>query len=242
MKDTVAAIRQALNSHPLVWLRAGDQAIAVTPTLGGRIAEWHAGGRQWLTWPMPEDFRFPAPAGYMEIPGHTGEAFRCRVRGNRLFATARLANGLEIRRVYTLESDGLRIESAIRNRSEKTVDWSWGGRTFLLVPGPGAVEFDAGAGPVRVAWNDIPRAPQGSEGARSFEQKDHPIGEWRVLFDDWVVTHRFAGHPFIRTKLGRGDARQGLVLYVATDNMRTAPGDGIAVKQELRIERKRRAD
>jgi hypothetical protein len=233
--ETVPVIRQALASHRLVWLRHGGQAIAVTPTLGAHIAEWHCRGRQWMTWPMPEDFRFPSPAGYMEIPGHCGERFRCRIEGNRLIATGRLSNGLAIRRVYTLEDDALKIESVFRNEGEKPVDWSWGGRTFLLSPDPVTVEFDAGSGPVRIGWDDIPQAPQGFDGARCFEQKDYPIREWQVCFPQHTLTHRFSGHPFIRTKLGRSDARQGLMLYVATDNLRTGPGDGIALTQELLI-------
>lgn len=235
LDSAVQVIRQALTSHPVVRLRGDGQLISAVPALGGRIAEWHCRGRQWLARSIPDDFRFPAPAGYMEIPGHTGERFHCRIEDNRLVASARLANGLAIRRVYTLENDALKIESVFCNRGDKPVDWSWGGRTFLLAPDPVTIEFDAGSGPVRIDWNDIPQAPQGYDGARCFEQKDFPIREWQVHFKEHTLTHRFSGHPFIRTKLGRSDVRQGLVLYVATDNLRTEPGDGIALAQELHI-------
>ncbi len=235
LDESVQVIRQALASHPLVWLRHGGQAIAVTPTLGAHIAEWHCQGRQWMTWAQPADFRFPSSAGYMEIPGHCGERFRCRIEGNRLVATARLADGLSIRRVYTLEADTLKVESVFRNEGTKPVDWSWGGRVFLLAPEPVSVVFDAGNGPVRIGWDEIPQAPQGFDGARCFEQKDYPIHEWQVCFPHHTLTHRFSGHPFIRTKLGRSDSRQGLMLYVATDNLRTDPGGGIALSQDLHI-------
>ncbi|MCG3147214.1 MAG: hypothetical protein PCFJNLEI_00652 [Verrucomicrobiae bacterium] len=236
-KDVVTSIRRRLRSHPVDWLRDGDRAVAILPTLCGQILEWRCHGRQWLVPAIPEDFAYPSPAGYMEIPGHVYNVFQCRRCGDSLQLNTRLNDGLRITRTLTLTGNTLAIVSRIVNRSEKTVRWSWGARTFLAYPGAGEVAFQSATGPQRIAWGDIPQTSNPPHGARAFEEGLLPNGEWRVIFAGFTVTHRFSGHSFIRTTLGRSDQRQGLSLYVCTDNLNTAPGDGIEVRQELTIEK-----
>ncbi len=264
-----AFIRRRTASHAVEWLRDGDGAVAVVPALNGRLLEWYAGGRQWLARALPDDFGFPAPAGYMEIPGHILEAYRCRRRSaGEVVLRAMTVEGLENTRRVTLiggdasrngadctggevgrgrryaasgpgavmapgahlQASCLRIESRFVNRSGKVLRWSWGGRLFLLSPGPATVVFDCASGPRRLAWDELPAHE------RAFEAGELPPGQWRVEFAEFAITHRFSGQAFIRTTLMRDDARPGLALYVCTPILETAPGDGIVIEQEWHLE------
>lgn len=236
-----AFIMRRLGEHSVQWLRTDNAGVALTPALNGRILEWHCHGRQWLASAVPGDFGFPAPAGYMEIPGHILEEYRCRrCSASEVILTAMTVEGLENVRRISLEErpagDGglpssvLRIESRFVNRGETSLRWSWGGRTFLLPPGSGTLRFSCAGGARSVEWGDIPAVE------RAFEAHEMPLEEWRLDVAGAAVTHRFSGHEFIRTTVMRDDRRPGLALYVCTPIMDTAPGAAVTLVQEFVIE------
>lgn len=138
LQSWVASMERQLSAHRVVWLREGETAVALVPSLGGRLLEWHAGGRQWLAPAGTMDY--PCPEGYAEVAGYvvgSVEPYSCHQQSStRLYLEGMAANGLKLTRQVALQQGVLTIHSQMWNPSDATVDCSWGGRIPRIPGGP----------------------------------------------------------------------------------------------------------
>jgi len=232
LHDTLATWKNRLSAHRVAWLRDDEMAVAVVPSLGGRLLELHAGGRQWLMPPGPGEY--PCPEGYAEVSGFISgsvEPYTCRRQGEWLCLEGIAGNGLMLNRRLRLKDGVLRIESRMWNPTAVTMDCSWGGG-FRIDPGGlkearviigGAVEcFDAA---------QIP-----ADGTLAFERERFPSDGWEVDYGpDGVLRHRFGGEALYRAALGCNAWRPGLSLYLCTNLLQLPPAGAISVWQELDV-------
>ncbi len=234
MKDRLAMWRNRLSAHRIVRLGDADMTVAVVPSLGGRLLELHAAGRQWL---VPADPAgggdYPCPEGYSEVAGYVSgsvEPYSCRRQGGWLHLEGTAGNGLKLARRLRVRDGVLRIESRMWNPAELVADCSWGGGFKLLADG-----FVAGQVALAGAMESVPAARLPADGTLAFEGERLPAG-WELDFGDAVVKHRFGGHALYRAALKRGN---GLSLYLCSNLLHLEPGAEIRCWQEIEIDAKK---
>jgi len=240
---TADILRNRLSEHPIVWLRDDRQAVGIAATLGGRILEWHAMGRQWLAEPDPENvwLTYPMSEGYAElailgVDAHRGwsQRYRCRRRADGSWAlTADLDEGLRLWRRYALVDGALRITSRLTNRSAEPVRAGWGGGFHLALPDAQRVCLPRDGGSTDLVVADI---PDGVEHAAILDGDRGPRGSWRVELPGFRITGFLAGTAVVRAIVGRKAATGLLAVDFRTETMELSPGRRIEVRQAICIE------
>jgi len=235
--------RNRLSSHRVVWLREGEQQIAVVPGLGGRLVEWHAFGRQWLVPPSPEFAWRPYPAaeGYDETiyGGHffglgSMEPYRCRRTRKGLTLSADLRSGLRISRSYVLRDGALHIASRVANTGSAPRKTILGCQLHLLLEGPlrSRLRFATGAGEKVLTYDELPEG----HCTLVMEGEQMPLGCWQVELPPYRITHSFRGEPMVQAIVGKILAWRMLGLDLKTDQVALARGQAIEVRQTVQIE------
>lgn len=155
--EDFAVLRARLLSHPVLRLAHDDQSVVAVPALGGRLVEWHAAGRQWLSPADPDDdwTAFPFNGGYMESPSVAGggraadlSALTGAIEENTLAVRADLGLGATSERIVRLADAGLDVDTTLRNGGVKPVEAGWGGSWRLHAPDFTEVRIDTGAGEI----------------------------------------------------------------------------------------------
>jgi hypothetical protein len=238
---TVQKIGNRLGAHRVEWLRDAGQEIAVVPALGGRLLEWHAGGRQWLAPADPANnwLTYPMSEGYAEfvvvgLYGYSGwgETYRAARRGDALVLSAEVNRTLELTRALTFRNGELRVASRLTNAGPAAVACAWGCGLHLLAPPEAAVVFNDAATSVRLEWRDL---PEGLGAARTLTGPQRPRGTWRVETAGAVLTHEHLGVPAERAIVGRLEAKGVLALDLRTPHERLEPGKTVEFTQRIRI-------
>jgi hypothetical protein len=231
---SVAKLLNRLVSHQVQWLRDAEHGLVVVPGLGGRIVEWHAFGRQWLSQPEqggPFWQTYPLQEGYQESCylgpfSHIGwvEAYSVKRRTDGLLLVANLDDGMRMTRLFHLRAGALTVKSRIENRSRADAVVGWGAAVRLVLPGPAHVTI----GSAQRAWSDLPEgydAPwlvEGTEGCR-------------IETDGFLLAHRHEGALPMRTLVSRIEQSRKLVIDVKTDRVSLAPGERIQTSQRWEI-------
>lgn len=244
--DTTAQLlRNRLSAHPIAWLRDTEQQIAIVPSLGGRLLEWHAQGRQWLapadpdnTWmlyPMSEGYAEFAVLGMYALQGWS-ESYRVRESNDGLTLTADLAGcNLRMTRRYHLHAGALHIDSRLENRGTAARSAGWGAALHLVPPADAVIAFTTSLGPLSYAWDALPP----DTGQAVIHETDRlPLGSWNVDTAEFHLTHAWSGHPIARAILGRTAATNVLGLDLRTEVVTLEPGEAIMVRQVVDIKRK----
>ena len=221
--------RNRLSPHQIVRLRDAQMTVALIPSLGGRLLELHAAGRQWLPTEPAGGGDYPCPLGYSEVAGFiTGslEAYTCHRQGAWLNLETTLNDGLKMARRLRVEAGVLRIESRMWNPTNKVIDCSWGAGFQLQVSG-----FAVGRVTVAGQVEEITSEQIPTDGSLAFERDRLPT-QWEFDFGGNVVQHRFGGPTLYRAALKR---TPNLSLYLCTNLLKLKPGDKIRNWQELEI-------
>lgn len=238
---TVTKLRNALAPHPVVRLRAHGQELVVIPTLGGRLHEWHARGRQWLAGPDPGNHwtLYPMSEGYVEfaVPhaySYFGwfEHYEYHRTAAGLELAATVGPGLRLTRSFALGPDGFTIASTLTNTNDKPQAAAWGGGLHLALGDADRVTFIAPAGAASYTPAEL---PDGLGQALTLEGDRAPAGAWEVTGPGYRLVHRFDQPPVCRAILGRVAARQTLALDLRTATTDLAPGAALAIRQEVRF-------
>ena len=229
MKHQLPMWRNRLSSHRIVRLRDADMVVAAVPSLGGRLLELRAAGRQWLPTEPAGGGDYPCPRGYSEVAGYiTGslEPYTCRRQGEWLYLEATVGDGLLLSRRLRVLDGVLRIESRMSNRTKQVADCSWGGGFQLQGAGLAAARVTVAGKVETIAGAQIP-----SDGTLAFEGARLPT-QWEFDFGGAVVQHRFGGTTLYRGALKRGS---DLSLYLCTNLLHLQPEAEIRSWQELEI-------
>lgn len=229
LKHQLPMWRNRLSPHRIVRLRDAEMSIAIVPSLGGRLLELHAAGRQWLPTEPAGGGDYPCPQGYSEVAGYiTGslEPYAWRRQGAWLHLAATVGEGLKLSRWLRIQDGVLRIESRLWNPTKQMNNCSWGGGFQLQLAG-------LAAGRVTVAgkMETISAAQIPTDGTLAFE-RDRLPSQWEFDFDGGVVQHRFGGPALYRAALKRN---ANLSLYLCSNLLQLQPGDEILNWQELTI-------
>ncbi len=240
---TADLLGKRLGSHQVYWLRDDANEIALVPTLGGRLLEWHAHGRQWLAQADPGNqwLFYPMSEGYAEYvflgeyySVGWSETYRYRAGGPQGSATlqATLANGLRLKRSCRLATGCLTIRSVLENTGSDPVSAGWGAGLYLELPGAEAVSFKTANETRRLTVNEI---PDGVNHALVFEGPNAPANAWVVELPGFRVSHEFRKAAITRAILGRDAARNTIALDIRTARGPLAPGEKIEAVQKIRI-------
>jgi len=248
---TSAELRNRLMPHKVLWLRDGEHSIAVAPTLGGRLFEWNAFGRQWLATPNTRDPHRDAPSqeGYEELLylhafGFMGctEHYRYRRRGGFLELTgeaiapsAELHGArLRLKRRYSLREGTLHIDSELLNPYDQPMSlYSWATFLHLHIPAGGRTRFRTQEGEEVIDWRDL---PDEWDNRLVLEGPRMPAGSWRHEPPGFVVTHSWEGDEIARASIARKEQDGVITLDLWTDNLTLEPGRRVRVSQKCRIE------
>lgn len=239
----VKRLRNRLAAHKVVWLRSDEQSIAILPSLGGRILEWHCAGRQWLAPPDPDDHwtDYPANGGYCEFAIRGlydyrawSEAYQCRWQQDAAEVVLDLDDGLRLVRTYALQQSSLLIHSCLENRAAEPRDARWGASLQLLVPDWKQVSFADDGGEQRLGRGDL---KPGLENARVLEGANLPHGQVCIDVKDARLTHRFDQRSTAQVILGRRKDKASMTLDLRTPEAPLAPGECISASQEIIVER-----
>jgi Domain of unknown function (DUF4838)/Glycosyl hydrolase family 67 N-terminus len=231
-------LRSRLVSHPVAWLEQGDQRIAVVFSLGGRLLEWHARGRQWLA-PAGPDSTWsvhPFSGGYtdfavlgMYATRGWGEPYRFTWRGQKLALTVYLEQALRLTRTLWLEDGRLHIHSRLTNRGAAPFPCGWGASLGLALPAEGEVRFTSQAGERIIPWEALPPA------GLALTDDQLPSGAWLVRAGSFTLHQEYQGAPLGRFSLGKGEAGR-LTIELRTESLTLAQGESLTARQELWIE------
>lgn len=245
--DTVKRIRNRLVSHRLHSLREGEQEVAVAPSLGGRMIEWHAYGRQWLAPPDPDNAWDPYPMshGFTDFVtdllggGYLGpaEAYRLRRKdAATVVLTVDLGDATRkarLRRTCTLKAGALHVATRVKNLGTIPITVGWGAGLHMYLPDEVRVWFETKSGALSFQKADI---PDGLGAATVLSGDRLPTGVWQVEIPGYRITHRFDSGAVSRAILGKIAAKHVVALDVRTDARPLAPGQSLAIEQEVRIE------
>jgi hypothetical protein len=232
-KFSVARLVNRLETHHVEWLRDGGHALAIVPGLGGRILEWHAFGRQWLSQPEPNGpwwQTYPLQEGYQEscylgVFGHIGwaESYARARRTDGLRLTATLDEGMKMTRIFSLRGGTLSVKSRLENRSGAIAKVGWGVAVRLGLPD----EARLSVGDVERAWTDL---PEGYDAPLLVEKTRGLVAELR----GFALVHRHASARPLRTLVSRL-AGAKLVIDVKTELVALPPGERIDVTQSWEL-------
>ena len=229
LKHQLPMWRNRLSPHQIVRLRDKQLTVAIVPSLGGRLLELHAVGRQWLPTEPAGGGDYPCPQGYSEVAGYiTGslEPYTCHRHGAWLHLETTLNDGLKLARRLRVQDGVLRIESRLWNPTKLVNDCSWGGGFQLQLAGLVAGKVTVAGKVEAITPAQIP-----TDGTLAFERERLPT-QWEFDFGGTVVQHRFGGTALYRGALKRSS---NLSLYLCTNLLHLKPGDEIRNWQELAI-------
>jgi hypothetical protein len=226
-----------LINHPIITLVHQEQQAFLVPTLGGRILDYLAHRRGWLAGAEPEQPDYPAPDGYLEYAGYiTGsvEAYACRLTPGGAEMDTHLDHGLRLRRTVSLGSEGLRVESELRNVSQEQIVTSWGARWMLALPdGDVRLTFADAHRHVSLPWPEL----RDGVGSQSFEQDRLPRPQAvTVMAGGFAIRHTIDGDLF-RFTTGKVEGRRLLSLYYCTNTLNLVPNAAVTFVQTLAIMR-----
>jgi len=242
LEASVTRLRARLGSHPLLRLETESAALAIAPTLGGRILEWRTAHRQWLAYPDPANKHMPYPLseGCVEFV-QTGmysfcgwfESYAARRSGKAVILTCRPAKGLVLARAVALEGSAVLISSLLTNISSEAISVGWGAGVHFDIPEKCALAWTDRRGSERKL--ECAAIEAGWEKAAVFEAEDLPAASWRLEGGDWTIVHVFECAKISRAIAGRSPGGGILGLDIRTAVEPLGPGESIAARQELRI-------
>jgi len=240
---TLQKLHSRLRDHPLEWLTDGEQRIAVAPTLGGRLLEWQAGGRQWLAAAEPDSTWsvHPYSGGYTEFVALEmyqsrgwGEVYRSARKGRKLSLWVLLGRNLRLSRQLWLEDGKLHIHSRLQNDGPSPIHCAWG-VALHLVPPPGAqLAFQDAEGQKLITWESLP-----SGAGWTLSGEKIPRQAWEIFNEQIAFHHTWEeakdSRSIERFTLARSDTRPALSLDMRTAWMTLAPGQDLAMRQAMWI-------
>lgn len=238
-----AKLKNRLRPQRIVWLKDDRNKIAVIPGLGGRLLDWHAWGRQWLSQPWPDGpwwQTYPLQEGYQESVyfsqfQHVGwvEDYDLSQRSGRLTLRATLDRGVIMERSFQLVAGRLRITSSVRTSGNRTQALGWGSASRWLIETPRELVISQAGAATTLDWDQLPigyENPMLREAtAGSFINVQAHSAECRITFS------LHAAQPY-RIKCSRLVAPTRWVFDVRTDLISLAPGDRLSAVQEIAIE------
>ncbi len=243
--DTTAGIlRNRIGIHKVEWLSGGDNSIAVVPALGGRIIEWNAHGRQWISPADPDNAWNPYPMneGFLDyvIQGQYGfhgwsEEFKCERRGNTIILRAEILGSLELLRKLSFQNCELRVNTQLTNRGTAPASCSLGPSLHLFVPGDFILSFKTEESSQSL---DGKKMPDGFANPIILEGDKLPLGSWQVETDGFIVRHGFTGR-IERAIPGRIKDKGIVALDLRTPSTDIGPNASLNFEQNITIESKR---
>lgn len=235
--------RNRLLAHKVIWLRDGDNSLAIVPDLGGRLLEWHAFGRQWLSPADPTNTYqlYPMSGGYSEfvIPSVYEflawyERYRFRRQGDSLVLTLDMNKGFRLTRRYQLRQESLTINSRVENLLSEPVSCSWGSSMQLTLPSSCSVSYPNKQGIQTLLWENL---PEGLAQAMVLDHDRLPDGKWQVELPEYRITQQFAANTITRAILGKVAATVNIALDLRSSIFTLAPGEAFTTTQQIDIER-----
>jgi hypothetical protein len=251
---TVHRLRSRLVSHPVSWLQEGEQRIAVLPSLGGRLLEWHARDRQWLAPPEPDSTWsvHPISGGYAESASlgmyayrGWGEPYHFTWKGHKLVMTVTLEQTIRLLRVLWLQSGRLHINSKLTNCGRAAFSCGWSAALNLSLPASGNIVTQFGNREQLIPWDALPQTP-GTTLTLSGDQL--PPGQWQVQAGKYTLHHAYKGAPLGRFILGKAEtsldsqpkaseeAPWKLTVDLRTEMISLEPGVSLTARQVIWIE------
>ena len=239
---TIHKLRSRLLSHHVEWLEQGDQRIAVLPSLGGRLLEWHAAGRQWLAPPEPDSTWsvHPVSGGYTElavlgmyVSRGWGELYRATWQGDKIALTLVIDQSLRLSRTLWLREGRLHIHSRLLNCGRSPVPIGWGAALNLSLPDGEEISFNAAQGQLGIPWEALPQAPGATLTLSGLQL---PAGQWQVKAGAFTLHHSYKGAPLGRILLGKSQPRRTLAVDLRTEMVSLEPGASLTARQVLWIE------
>jgi hypothetical protein len=251
---TVHRLRSRLVSHPVSWLQEGEQRIAVLPSLGGRLLEWHARDRQWLAPPEPDSTWsvHPISGGYAESASlgmyayrGWGEPYHFTWKGHKLVMTVTLEQTIRLLRVLWLQSGRLHINSKLTNCGRAAFSCGWSAALNLSLPASGNIVTQFGNREQLIPWDALPQTP-GTTLTLSGDQL--PPGQWQVQAGNYTLHHAYKGAPLGRFILGKAEtsldsqpkaseeAPWKLTVDLRTEMISLEPGVSLTARQVIWIE------
>ena len=234
-------LRSRLSSHRVEWLEQGGQRIAVVPSLGGRLLEWHAAGRQWLA-PCEPDSTWsvhPFSGGYtdfavlgMYASRGWGELYRASWRGERLALTLVIDQALRLSRTLWLGQGKLHIHTRLTNRGSAPLPIGWGAALNLSVPAGASLAFQAAHEEKVIPWQALPDAPGAS---LTLTGEQLPAGSWQVQAGGPALHHAYEGAPLGRLMFGKSASRGTLTVDLRTEMVSLESGASILARQVIWI-------
>jgi hypothetical protein len=219
----------------------------VLPSLGGRLLEWHARGRQWLAPPEPDSIWsvHPFSGGYTDFVSlgmyasrGWGEPYRHAWKApldasGRLTLTVTLEQDIRLSRTLWLQDGRLHIDSKVANRGSAPFQCGWGAALNLSLPTGGNVIFDALDGERVITWEALSQA-RGA--ALTLTGDQLPAGPWQVQAGEYTLHHTYQGVPLGRLSLGKAESPLRLAVDLRTEMLTLEPGQNITVCQVLWID------
>lgn len=231
-------LRSRLRPHPVMWLEDGSQRIAVVPSLGGRLIEWHANGQQLLA-PADADSTWsthPFSGGYCEsvilgmyVSRGWGEVYRAAWRDGRLALTGQVGRGLALTRQLWLEDGALRLHSQLRNRGGTAVECGWSASASYAFPGAAQVLFTDTRGEAHAAWENGPAGE-----ALLYTGAMVPAGAWQIHTPAGQLSHACTGPALARFSLGQPENPRRLLVDWRSAVKTLQPGESIEIEQVIR--------
>jgi hypothetical protein len=239
---TMHRLRSRLVSHPVAWLQDGDQRLAVVPTLGGRLLEWHARGLQWLA-PSDPDSTWsvhPFSGGYtdfavlgMYASRGWGEPYRASWQGQKLVLTTLIEGAVRLRRALWLQDGKLHIHSKVTNTSSAPFQCGWGAALNLSLPAGGEVVINDRKGNVIATWESLSKA---SGAGLTLSGSLAPAGGWQAHVGEFTISQTYQGAPLGRFSLGKAEVANRLGVDLRTEAATLEPGKSISARQVLWID------
>jgi hypothetical protein len=236
---TAEKLRSRLRAHPLEWLDDGRQRIAVVPSLGGRLIEWHANGQQWLA-PAEADSTWsthPFSGGYSEsvilgmyVNRGWGEVYRASWQDHQLSLTALIGKHLQLSRRLWLENGALHLHTQLLNRGSVTVSCGWSASASYALPSEAQVVFQDAASENSIGWE---RLREGGPIHLSGEKA--PQAGWQIQMRAGQLAHSIQAEAIERFSLSGKPANPFcLNLEWRTPLVQLQPDQSIRILQVIR--------
>ncbi len=256
---SVQRLRSRLLPHRLEWLSDGEQRIAVAPSLGGRVLEWHAHGRQWLDGREPDPSLHPEAGGYVEWMHPNsggsadvamlwmyssrgwGEVYQVERQGEALILTLAIDPGetgqqsLHLKRTIWLSAGKLHLQSELLNAGRAPFNLGWASTLHLARPSAGAVTFKTPAIAAPIPWQPVGAGEGISLLAAQFYTGRGAPAQWQVEMDGFTLHHTHDGSPLERLTLEKLDSRAALSIDLRTAIGPLQPGESLSAHQVLRL-------
>jgi hypothetical protein len=242
LEESASRMGAWFEKHRLVELRCGGQRLAVLPSVGGRILEWHVDGRQLLTPPDlgNRHLAYPASEGYAEFV--ISPPYDYRGYGERYAVTSRsaaaatleaaLPDGLHVRRDYELTRDGLRIRSILTNTGTTSQSRQWGSGLHLTLADWTRLTVATAAG--SRALSRKPGKPPKKQ-TLTLTRESRPTGVWQLAFGACALNATFDSESAATLIVERDDACNRLAIDIRTDTVPRAAGSCFVFEQTFRL-------